>query len=451
MRRLVPSALCFVCVGSFGLSWPYVPLSPYVGIRVLPPLWSFANPTFFFAFVLSLPIRVFFVVFLCVSQVRTSYTFGVFWPCVPYPLSTPFGRVRFLPISSMKSVATMAKAAAACGLPDAALRKVFGSRALKKTRSAKRRPAGRPRALSSRHQSQLHSVVANTQAKEGGISEISAERIYRGWKSKCCSLRTLRRWLSRHYRWMAPSTRVELKPADVAERRNFKARNGPQGLPFWKKLVYIDGHTVKKVSSLRAAAHVAKSRCRGQYRRKVNNRVMKTGLLPKCHGRISKKLRFNTGGAFKFIVARSYEKGVFFMHRVSSPGSWTATAAAEMYKGLRRAVGHDRQVTLLEDNDPVWKTASVGRVKSSLRFRTLPGGFPRRSPDLNPLDFAINAEIDRRALRSFRRNRGRRVSNKEFIEGVERIAMGNSMKAFVRKCIASMPGRVNRFDVNEVS
>ena len=250
---------------------------------------------------------------------------------------------------------------------------------------------------------------------------------------------------------MAPSTRVELKPADVAERRNFKARNGPQGLSFWKKLVYIDGHTVKKVSSLRAAAHVAKSRCRGQYRRKVNNRVMKTGLLPKCHGRISKKLRFNTGGAFKFIVACSYEKGVFFMHRVSSPGSWTATAAAEMYKGLRRAVGHDRQVALLEDNDPVWKTASVGRVKSSLRFRTLPGGFPRRSPDLNPLDFAINAEIDRRALRSFRRNRGRRVSNKEFIEGVERIAMGNSMKAFVRKCIASMPGRVNRFDVNEVS
>ena len=122
-----------------------------------------------------------------------------------------------------------------------------------------------------------------------------------------------------------------------------------------------------------------------------------------------------------------------------------------MYEGPRKAARHDRQETLLEHDDAVWKTASIDLVKSPLDSLPLPGGFPRRSPGLNPIGAAINAEIDKRTVRSSRRTRGRRISNEEFREGVQKIAMGDSMKAFARECIVSMPRKVNRFDANGVS
>ena len=354
----------------------------------------------------------------------------------------------------MKSTEKMLESARRLGLPRTKIVKIFGVKALKETtrgagrqrRSAGARPVGRPRALSKKHAGQLHAIVRRLQETRGQTAEITSDAIFRKWKSKACSLKTVQRWLSSNYRWRPPSSRVQLTARDVEERGRFKAARQHRQTAFWKKVCFVDGHTVPKVSSLRAARHVAKSKCRGQYRRLEGGRVARVADLPPCHARVSRKLRFNTGGSFKFVIACNYDRGVFFMYPLKKLAGWNAREAGNMYAALRRAIGHKRPVYLLEDNDPVWKEPSSGARREAEGLLTLPGGFPHRSPDLNPLDFGVNSELDKRILRACRRRPRARMSSVEYSRRVIKIAKSKPMAVFTRKCILGMSRRVAALD-----
>ena len=343
----------------------------------------------------------------------------------------------------MKSTKKMLESARRLGLSRTKMVKIFGAKALRKAgqgveaqwRDAEGRPVGRPRALSKKHEGQLHAVVRKLQEVRGQTAEITSEAIYRKWKSKACSLKTVQRWLSSNYRWRPPSARVQLTPRDVEERARFKAVRKHRLTAFWKKVCFVDGHTVPKVSTLRAASHVAKSKCRGQYRRVEGKRVARVADLPPCHSRASRKLRFNTGGSIKFVIACNYDRGVFFMYPLKKLAGWNAREAGDMYAALRRAIGHKRAVYLLEDNDPVWKEPSSGARREAEGLVTLPGGFPHRSPDSNPLDFGVNSELDKRILRARRRHPRARMSSAEYARRVTKIAKSEPMTVFTRKRI----------------
>ena len=62
---------------------------------------------------------------------------------------------------------------------------------------------------------------------------------------------------------------------------------------------------------------------------------------------------------------------------------------------MRRYRGAKRLYKVLEDNDPTgYKSNVAKRMKESLSIE--PMEFPRISPDLNPMDFWLWAEVERR-------------------------------------------------------
>ena len=84
------------------------------------------------------------------------------------------------------------------------------------------------------------------------------------------------------------------------------------------------------------------------------------------------------------------------------PSKWNAKAAEDLYRGpiisaLKKELGPKRRYVLLEDNDPAGYKSNKGRAaKADLHIEPL--RFPKYSPDLNPLDFYVWSEIERRML-----------------------------------------------------
>ena len=62
---------------------------------------------------------------------------------------------------------------------------------------------------------------------------------------------------------------------------------------------------------------------------------------------------------------------------------------------MKRHRGSKRRYTILEDNDPTgWKSTAARAAKASLKITPLE--IPAYSPDMNPCDFALWDEVERR-------------------------------------------------------
>ena len=79
---------------------------------------------------------------------------------------------------------------------------------------------------------------------------------------------------------------------------------------------------------------------------------------------------------------------------------WNGAAAVRAYEGpiihaLKKHAGQKQGYLVAEDNDPQgYKSNAAKEAKEKLRIRTV--DWPRYSPDLNPLDFFLWAEVSRR-------------------------------------------------------
>ena len=84
------------------------------------------------------------------------------------------------------------------------------------------------------------------------------------------------------------------------------------------------------------------------------------------------------------------------------PKVWNGQVAAQTYRGpirraLKRYVGVKPKYKVLEDNDPVgYKSTKALEAKDELSITAIQ--YPRYSPDLNPMDFFLWAEVERRML-----------------------------------------------------
>ena len=91
-------------------------------------------------------------------------------------------------------------------------------------------------------------------------------------------------------------------------------------------------------------------------------------------------------------------KSVLMCHVV--PSKWNASEAENMYTkslapALRRRSPGKRRFLVLEDNDPSGYKAKLA-VQAKEREKISPMPFPKRSPDLNPLDYGFWALVNRR-------------------------------------------------------
>jgi transposase len=120
------------------------------------------------------------------------------------------------------------------------------------------------------------------------------------------------------------------------------------------------------------------------------------------------------------------------------PKTWNGEEAAKLYSGpilktLQKHRGKKRSYTVLEDNDPTGYKSNKGK-KAKEQAGIAPIEFPKYSPDLNPLDFTIWNEIERKMMASKIK---RLETEAEYKKRLRRTAMSLS-ENYIKKAMASV-------------
>ena len=110
---------------------------------------------------------------------------------------------------------------------------------------------------------------------------------------------------------------------------------------------------------------------------------------------------------------------------------------------LQDSYGVKRRYCILEDNDPTGNRSADGKratVAAKLEVLRL----PKRSPDLNVLDFSVWAEVESRMRKQERRwPAAKRETRIEFTRRLDGVARGLPRK-FTDDSISDMPRRCER-------
>ena len=146
--------------------------------------------------------------------------------------------------------------------------------------------------------------------------------------------------------------------------------------------VYLDGP---------GRDHAARRKVRGVYRTKGD------GLAKGCV-KAPKSLHYNTG-AKKAIIAAGVGNGKVPLWS-EIEGNFSGDKAAALYKkAITKAIEKEhgknaRSRRVLEDNCPIFKSKKAGKAKAKAAIEVFP--IPKRSPDLNPCDYFLWAQINKK-------------------------------------------------------
>ena len=120
-------------------------------------------------------------------------------------------------------------------------------------------------------------------------------------------------------------------------------------------------------------------------------------------------------------------------------GPWSGQKAADMYKGpISKALEKHRPKKatwkVLEDNDPTGFKSSKGRdAKKECGIKA--ESLPRYSADLNPLDYCLWADIERRMLATKKQGK---ESKAAYAKRLRRVALKTD-RGTVRKAVQAPP------------
>ena len=168
-------------------------------------------------------------------------------------------------------------------------------------------------------------------------------------------------------------------------------------------------------------------------------RTREEGLQPECTKPSARKNRVNPGGSLN-VCAGIINNRIKLWHYIKAK-RWNGAVAAALYRGpiiraLRRYRGRKHSFRILEDNDPTgYKSGKAKTAKRELKI--LPEAWPRYSPDLNPLDFSIWDEVERRMAKQ---KDPVRETVAKYKARLRRTAM-NIPTEVIKKAVASIPER----------
>ena len=186
-----------------------------------------------------------------------------------------------------------------------------------------------------------------------------------------------------------------------------------------------------------ARAHAARRRVRGAYRA--------PGGPPKAWLVRQKKTEKYPAPGVQ-VTAAVIKGKIRMWHYVDGP--WCAQNAADMYEGpllasLKKAYPGKRHFVVLEDNDPAgYKSRKGLQAKAAANITTL--DLPRRSPDLNVLDYTLWAEINKRMRaqeETFRASK--KESKAAYMERLRRTAI-MLPKSVVTTAVKAMSARTKK-------
>ena len=138
--------------------------------------------------------------------------------------------------------------------------------------------------------------------------------------------------------------------------------------------------------------------------------------------------------------------GKVLMWQENPMKKWCGAAAASMYKVLKGSLktkGKKKKKThtIVEDNDPTgYKSKKGEAAKAEEKLNVL--ALPKRSPDLNVLDYAVWADVNRR-MRKQEKNwtAKKKESREQYLDRLRRTALGTCPK-WLKKRMEDMPRRL---------
>ena len=124
------------------------------------------------------------------------------------------------------------------------------------------------------------------------------------------------------------------------------------------------------------------------------------------------KNKVSLGGTVAVIGGVCGPHKKMFWHVV--PGRWNAARAVSMYEELSKFLTDNyprrKKWVLIEDNDPAGFQSKMA-IRRKKELGLTPIGMPKRSPDLQPMDYSIWSEINR-AMRKSESRMGQRAESK---------------------------------------
>lgn len=258
-----------------------------------------------------------------------------------------------------------------------------------------------------------------------------------------CSTKTLSRAFWQHGVHFRPLyEKPDLSAEDIRQRRAWAERHSHRSGAQWGRYVHaiIDNKTFQVYHTAAARGHAARRAVRGAYR--TDRRVFTPGYT-----KPAATLKHNTG-AKSIHVTCAIGNGKVLMWHVTE-GRWNAEAAAKMYLGpLQRCLAKEYPDVrgpwrVMEDNDPSGYKSSKGMdAKAAAGIVTL--DLPKRSPDLNPLDFSFWAAVNKKMRQAESRlPAAKRETRKAYKARLRRSALALSGE-YIDKIIAALAGRVQQ-------
>ena len=199
--------------------------------------------------------------------------------------------------------------------------------------------------------------------------------------------------------------------------------------------IHLDNHHFKVATTPSGRKLLAKRRTRGVYRKKQKS--LRPGHIkpnPRLHASLGTKgiLKMGGVGGGKVLVWETIE------------GRWGGVSAASVYKeavfpALKKRYRCAKSFTILEDNDPTGNLSKLGiAAKKECKMKVF--HIPKRSPDLNVLDFAIWAEVERLMRLQERKMKDKRESRAQFENRLDRTAFALPT-TFVKRSIGALKRR----------
>jgi hypothetical protein len=246
-----------------------------------------------------------------------------------------------------------------------------------------------------------------------GRATVTTQMLFASLKSKKgFSLRTVQRIVAENFRWTPLKNSPPVTAADEKKRLAWARSKLRNKKLFGPDTIYLDCHSIKKCNTPRAMDLIERQSVTHTWRKVVDGKLQPPKSWEK---KMASKLRFNTGGRFHFAMAASEKRGVFFYHHYTR---FSETEAIKMYKALQKRLKElkFKAKYIVQDGDQCWTDIEMPRdlkVPSIIKL-------PPYSPDLQPLDIAINrafdADVMMQCKKRLQRGAAKTMSNKAFVK-----------------------------------
>ena len=247
-------------------------------------------------------------------------------------------------------------------------------------------------------------------------------------KGTIMSRSTLFRMFKRHGVFFGKAIKSNILFQEECNKRFVFAQEFVRKSPsWWKSLVYIDNKHFGVYLSSRDKLYSSKKQLKGVFRKK--------GEPYSFHSaQVNANFKYNTGAAPVIVSLAVSYRGVEACRFTT--GRFRSANAISFYRKI--ALKRPR-CSILEDNDPVFKSRVARRFKAINGLSVV--AIPPKSPCLNPLDYSLWSFIGRKVSESNYRMRFQRETRVQYLQRLRNIILRTPIDV-IRNSISNMPARV---------